>query len=152
MFSQDQFDLKSFSVESAVADQPLSDQETYQGALHRARSVKQMAPEHNYWVGIEGGCDYLNDVMMAFAWVVVLSELVQGQARSALFQLPPDVQALVEDGLELGDADDKVFGEINSKRKSGAVGLLTDDVVTRTYLYEQAVILALIPFKNPQLY
>ncbi len=90
--------------------------------------------------------------MVAFAWVVVLSETVQGQARSALFQLPLEVQALVENGLELGDADDKVFGELNSKRKSGAVGLLTDDVITRTDLYEQPVILALIPFKNPLQY
>ncbi len=52
-------------------------------------------------------------------------------------------------GLNLGDADDQVFRRTNSKQGSGAVGLLTDDVVTRTTLYEQAVILALIPFKNP---
>ena len=58
------------------------------------------------------------------------------------------VRELVEQGLELGDADDLVFGESNSKQQNGAVGLLTDNVETRTSLYEQAVVLALIPFKT----
>ncbi len=40
MFLQDQLKLKTFPVESGVADQPLSDQETYQGAFQRAGSVK----------------------------------------------------------------------------------------------------------------
>jgi non-canonical (house-cleaning) NTP pyrophosphatase len=54
--------------------------------------------------------------------------------------------------MELGDADDLVFGRQNSKQKSGAVGLLTHNRVTRRTLYEQAVVLALIPFINPDLY
>jgi non-canonical (house-cleaning) NTP pyrophosphatase len=90
--------------------------------------------------------------MVAFAWVVILGERGQGSARTALFQLPREVQALVESGMELGDADDLVFGRQNSKQKSGAVGLLTHNRVTRRTLYEQAVVLALIPFINSDLY
>lgn len=90
--------------------------------------------------------------MVAFAWVVILDMSKQGCARTALFQLPKVVQNLVEGGMELGDADDRVFGKQNSKQKSGAVGLLTHQKVTRTTLYEQAVVLALIPFINPELY
>ena len=55
-------------------------------------------------------------------------------------------------GLELGQADDIVFGRSNSKQANGAVGILTDDVIDRAQLYEPAVIFALIPFKNPDLY
>ena len=40
----------------------------------------------------------------------------------------------------------------NSKQDNGAVGLLTDSVIDRAQLYEQAMILALIPFKNEILY
>ena len=54
-------------------------------------------------------------------------------------------------GIELGHADDQVFGRSNSKQQNGSVGLLTGDVVDRTAYYVQAVILALIPFKNPTL-
>jgi non-canonical (house-cleaning) NTP pyrophosphatase len=49
-------------------------------------------------------------------------------------------------------ADDIVFSCSNSKQDNGAVGLLTDNVIDRAQLYEQAVILALIPFKNERLY
>jgi non-canonical (house-cleaning) NTP pyrophosphatase len=52
----------------------------------------------------------------------------------------------------LGEADDLVFGRSNSKQANGAVGLLTDDAVTRTTYYVPAVIFALIPFKNAELY
>jgi non-canonical (house-cleaning) NTP pyrophosphatase len=58
----------------------------------------------------------------------------------------------VRQGMELGDADDAVFGRSNSKQANGAVGILTGNVIDRAELYEQAVVLALIPFKNPELY
>jgi len=58
----------------------------------------------------------------------------------------------VRQGKELGEADDLVFAKENSKQDNGAVGLLTGNVIDRTALYQQAVVLALIPFKNPHLY
>lgn len=54
--------------------------------------------------------------------------------------------------MELGNADDLVFGCKNSKQKDGAVGLLTENAIDRTALYEQGVIMAFIPFKNDTLY
>ena len=60
--------------------------------------------------------------------------------------------SLVREGKELGEADDIVFGKENSKQTYGAVGLLTGDVIDRTRFYEDAVVLALIPFRNPDLY
>jgi non-canonical (house-cleaning) NTP pyrophosphatase len=84
--------------------------------------------------------------------VVVLSGDKIGKARTGAFFLPPAVARLVNEGIELGEADDMVFGRTNSKQKNGAVGLLTGDVIDRRLYYEQAVVLALIPFKNPDLY
>jgi non-canonical (house-cleaning) NTP pyrophosphatase len=62
------------------------------------------------------------------------------------------VADLIRQGKELGEADDIVFGRNNSKQENGAVGLLTGDVINRAQLYEMAVILAFIPFKNLDLY
>ena len=152
VFPGEGFRIQPVNVESGVSDQPMTDQATREGALNRARNAKKADPEADYWVGVEGGCDYLDSTMVAFAWVVILGERGQGSARTALFQLPREVQALVEGGMELGDADDLVFGRQNSKQKSGAVGLLTHNRVTRRTLYEQAVVLALIPFINSDLY
>lgn len=152
MFPDEELIIESVSVESGVGDQPLSSQAAYQGAENRVMRARQVIPESDYWVGLEGGCDTFGGEMISFAWIVVLSANRVGRARTADFQLPKAVSRLVEAGLELGDADDQVFGKHNSKQKSGAVGLLTGDVVTRKTLYEQAVILALIPFKQPDLY
>lgn len=152
LFPGDRFEIVNISVESGVSNQPMTDEETRIGASNRAVKAREIIPKGDYWVGVEGGCDYLDNDMVAFAWIVVLGKDKHGLARTALFRLPKQVQDLVMSGMELGLADDKVFGEENSKQNSGAVGLLTGDVVTRTTLYEQAVILALIPFKNPDLY
>ena len=152
MFPADTFDTELITVESGVGDQPLTDRAARQGAENRARLARQAVPAGDFWVGVEGGCDTLDGEMVSFAWIVVHSEDGAGSSRTAHFQLPEAVRKLVESGMELGDADDQVFGKENSKQKSGAVGLLTGDVVTRKTLYEQAVILALIPFRQPDLY
>jgi non-canonical (house-cleaning) NTP pyrophosphatase len=54
--------------------------------------------------------------------------------------------------MELGDADDQVFGKQNSKQQNDATGLLTRDILTREQLYRQAIILSLVPFQNKSLY
>ena len=59
---------------------------------------------------------------------------------------------IVGQGLELGDADDRVFQQKQSKQKQGAIGLLTGNVIDRARLYEHAIVLALVPFKNAVLY
>ena len=88
--------------------------------------------------------------MEVMAWIVVLSKDKMGKARTAGFFLPPQIVKLVDEGYELGDADDIVFGQHNSKQSNGSIGLLTDNALTRTSYYVPAVIMALIPFKKPQ--
>ncbi len=90
--------------------------------------------------------------MVAFAWVVVRDAYQMGRGRTGAFYLPPQIVELVRQGKELGEADDITFGRVNSKQEDGAVGLLTGNVIDRARLYEHAVVLALIPFKNPDLY
>jgi non-canonical (house-cleaning) NTP pyrophosphatase len=50
--------------------------------------------------------------------------------------------------MELGAADDKVFGRVDSKRESGSVGLLSGGLIDRASYYEHAMILALVPFMD----
>ena len=118
----------------------------------RAHQAMHYASYADYWVGIEGGVQKMDAGLMAFAWVVIRSRQQTGKARTASFFLPQKVTALIREGKEMGAADDIVFGRTNSKQQNGAIGLLTGDVINRVQLYEPAVILALIPFCNPQLY
>lgn len=152
MFPKWDFYVKSVSVSSGVADQPMSDEETLTGALNRVNNAYEAEPEANIWLGIEGGVARTGKELAAFAWIVVRSKNMMGKARSGTFFLPQAVTDLVEQGIELGVADDMVFDRKDSKKKGGAIGLLTDNVVDRKQLYEQAVMLALVPFKNEELY
>jgi len=167
MFPEEKFDFQTVQAPSGVSDQPSSDEETFLGALNRARHLTKLHPEADFWVGIEGGvqdCGFeaCQDEMMAFAWVVVVgnsnatkqrsAERLIGKGRTGTFFLPKAVVNLIRQGMELGAADDAVFGRSNSKQENGAVGLLTGDVIDRATLYEGAVALALIPFRNQELY
>ncbi len=152
MFPGQALELSSASVPSGVSTQPLSDAETLRGALQRAQAAARLRPAANFWVGIEGGVEPFGPDLAAFAWAVVGSRDRLGRGRTGAFLLPGRVAELVRAGKEVGEADDIVFQRSNSKQENGAVGLLTGDVIDRTALYQTAVILALIPFKNPELY
>jgi len=75
-----------------------------------------------------------------------------GLSKTACFGLPSKVSELVEQGMELGDADDKVFNRVKSKHGSGSVGILTDGIVDRSMYYEHALYMALTPWIRPDLY
>lgn len=149
-FGANEFSARGVAVPSDVTDQPMTDAETLQGALNRAANARRADPDADYWVGIEGGVED-GSALQAFAWIVVTDGKQTGKSRTATFDLPEEVSALVRQGIELGHADDQVFGRANSKRTNGSVGLLTGDVIDRTAYYVHAVILALIPFRNPDL-
>lgn len=140
------------SLPSGVSDQPMSDVETFNGARNRAEKAKIEYSNADFWVGIEGGLENINKELHAFAWVYILSNTAKGYSKTATFVLPQAISNLIAQGIELGEADDIVFKRNNSKQKNGAVGILTHDILDRSSYYEPAVILALIPFINTNLY
>lgn len=152
MFGDVQFEFEGIEVPSEVQDQPMDNSTTLAGAVNRAKNAEAAKQQAQYWVGIEGGIEKTDGEMEAFAWVVIRSKKGIGKAKTGTFLLPREIIQLIEEGKELGEADDIVFGHTNSKQKNGAVGILTDNAVDRTTLYAQAVMLALIPFRNPRHY
>ena len=138
---------------SNIPAQPRSEEETLLGAKNRTSHAKTLVPEAEYWVGIEGGVDEDAQGMYAFAWIYILHRSGKNsQSKTGTFYLPPQVVALIREGMELGHADDLVFKAQNSKQQGGSVGLLTQGVITREAYYQQAMVLALIPFMNDSLY
>jgi inosine/xanthosine triphosphatase len=153
IFSDQDFSAEGFDVDSQVSDQPMSCNETRLGASNRATALRTAAPDADFYVGIEGGIERIEDTLFASAWIVIIDEAGNvGSARSGSFALPPKVGQLVDSGMELGHANDVVFKERNSKQQGGAVGSLTGGVISRQTLYEHAMALALIAFKNGELF
>ena len=137
------------SVSSGVPDQPMSCVETKKGAKNREKQLKKNVAD--FYVGIEGGCSYEDNNLFAFAWAITVSKEKTGCGKTSLFQLPKEIQKLIEQGVELGEADDLVFNRKNSKQKDGAVGILTGGLVDRSKYYKEAVVMSLIPFINKKL-
>lgn len=151
-FPEQRWVVTGVSVDSNVSHQPVGDAETLHGAESRARNARSIESNADYWVGIEGGVEERDGVLHGFAWVVVISSDREGRSRTATFEIPPAIARMVRNGIELGIADDRFFGRENSKHNDGTVGKLTGDVIDRTALYIPSVVLALVPFRNPELY
>jgi len=136
-------------VASGVSEQPGSDAESRQGATTRVNNARRLQPDADFWVGLEGGLEWIDGEPMASAWMVVADAFGRlGQARTTTLPLPPAVKQLLLQGIELGDANDQVFATLHSKQAGGAFGLLTDGRMTRESVYTQALILALLPLSH----
>ena len=149
VFPEQLFSIKGIKVESNVSDQPMTNEETFNGAKNRV--VNMESNNGDFYVGIEGGCLKFKNKLFAFAWVIVKNKKSFGYGKTSLFQLPSEIKKLVESGVELGHADDMFFNRENSKQKDGAVGLLTRGLIDRTKYYREATIMALIPFMNKKI-
>ncbi|WP_341659754.1 inosine/xanthosine triphosphatase [Vibrio sp.] len=146
VFGAQSFEFLAIKVPSGVADQPMCNKETRMGAINRVQNAKKSQPSADYYVGLEAGIEGNT----TFAWMVIESATQRGESRSASLMLPPLVLEKLTDTNELGDVMDEVFGTENIKQKGGAISLLTHDLLTRSSVYHQALILALVPFTNPE--
>ncbi|SOE22823.1 inosine/xanthosine triphosphatase [Spirosomataceae bacterium TFI 002] len=153
VFPDQEIDAIGISSESGVPDQPMGDSETFNGAQNRAKFIRKSNPDADFWIGIEGGLiENEAGEMEAMAWMVVMNKVKTGKARTAGFFIAPKTIALIKQGYELGDADVQTFGVENSKQKMGSSGLLTNNIITRERFYIDAIVLALIPFMNDNLF
>lgn len=150
LFPNEKLEVIPVDVDSGAGDQPDSDEATRLGARTRVFNSRKVKPQADFWVGLEGGIEIIDEQLMAFAWMAVLGRVGDiSVARSPTLPLPPAVKDLLVGGLELGEANDRVFSTVHSKQGGGAFGLLTDGLYTREGIYAQTMILALIPFVNP---
>jgi inosine/xanthosine triphosphatase len=151
-----QVHIASVNVDSGVRAQPLSDQEAILGATNRARlALANISADLG--IGVEGNTVEIEQGMFSTAWVVVVDregakEGVIGLGSSGRFLLPEVVAHAVRQGGELGPLMDELTGEQNTKHKQGAVGILTNNLITRSAALETAVIFALTRFINPAHY
>lgn len=146
-------DVQGIAVESGVPDQPWGDAQTLQGACNRVGNLQALGHE-GLLCAIEGGVGYCpaQTSLECFAWVMLMYTPTgqQAKARTASFTLPDSLHNLLLDGMELGDADDMVFGRSKSGQGSGTIGHLTGDRITRTDYYKHAVAMALVPLLNAE--
>lgn len=147
VFPDKTLEVQGFAVPSGVAAQPMSSEETLLGAQNRISALKQQV-QADFYVSIEAGLDG----EFTFAWMLIEHLGILSKARSASLMLPRSALQMLHQGQELGDVMDQLFGTDNIKQAGGAIALLTNHRLSRSSVYQQALILALIPFLQPELY
>ncbi|MEJ7901378.1 MAG: inosine/xanthosine triphosphatase [Thermomicrobiales bacterium] len=152
VWSEEDWQCDGCLVPSGVSEQPMSNSESIGGARNRAVQARD-ALGAGYGVGIESGLEEIDGIWFSTGWVVIVNgHGAEGISSSMLRPVPLPSMELVLQGLELGAANDIVFGKTNSKQTNGLIGLLTNDILTREGVFRDAVISALARFLHPGLF
>jgi len=152
-----QVELIEVDVEGETSPQPVGLEETVKAALRRAEAALDRAPEASLALGIEAGLvrwPLIPSCFMDQHVAIVMDR--EGRVTvggSASFQYPSKVVLeTLGRGVEVGVVMEKVSGVKGIGRKGGAVGFLSHGAVSREILVEHAVVMAMIPRLNPELY
>jgi inosine/xanthosine triphosphatase len=131
-------------VAADLPAQPWGDWETRAGAVARAWAALR-AGEADLGIGFEGGLQETERGLMTCAWAAVVDRQGRlGVGGSVGLLLPPEVARTVRQGAELGEAMDRWTGKQDTKRRMGAVGILTGGLLDRQQAYEQILTFALV--------
>ncbi len=141
-------EVVGIDVESGVAAQPMSEEETIRGAKNRANNALGAA---DYGVGIEGGVEVIEGKLFECAWACVVNQEGKiGLAGGLYFEIPEKVAKKIKAGGELGPLMDEYMDERNLKQKMGAIGVLSQGKLDRKQAYVQIVLSAMIRFVSPE--
>lgn len=144
-------EVVGLQVESGVSAQPRSEEEAIEGARARAKSALAMDEVAEFGVGLEGGVCELEGEMFECAWCAVsVRGQREGLGGGLYFALPPKVVKAIREGGELGPIMDRLTGEQDIKQKSGAIGVFTKGMLSRTEAYVHLVLSAMIKFVSPE--
>lgn len=135
-------------VVSAVSAQPFSVTETRAGALHRAQAAAAAVPDCDFGVGLEGGVEIVDDLWFECGWMAVVDPKTRrvGWGSSARFQMSEKIMAELRAGKELAEVMEALSGIEKIGTKGGAMGVLTNNNLSRAEAYGHGLIFALAPF------
>ncbi|WDE97385.1 inosine/xanthosine triphosphatase [Lentisphaera profundi] len=133
--------LISIDVDSGVKAQPRCLKESYAGAINRAKSACN--DDATFSVGIEDGCYHIEGKLLNISCVCLWDGSETFFASSSSFQLPHEVQKVIEnEHLELSQALVKTGFTSNPDIGSlgGAIGLITQGQLIRKTYTRQALL------------
>ncbi|NGQ97294.1 DUF84 family protein [Brevibacillus sp. SYP-B805] len=140
------------AVPSGVSAQPLSEAETIQGAINRAKRVLAAVPEARIGLGLEGGLMF--DDMYTGQWYLIsVCAAWDGErlflGKGLAFPIPYAVgERIKTEGIELRTIIDELAGTTGTNHRGGAYALFTNDRIRRANVFSEAVIAALTPFHS----
>lgn len=132
------YELFSQEAASGVADQPMSLEETRNGAINRAKAT--LSPSVDIAIGLEGGVYEIAGQMYLCNWGALVAK--SGKlytASGAQIPLPDEIAGQLRSGRELGPVMDHYADETGTRHHKGAVGILTHGAVKRDGMFSHIV-------------
>lgn len=152
VWPDENIEVVSIEVPHGTNVQPKNEDETIEGATTRAKLALKKA-EADFGIGIEGGIIDMEHGMFISGWAVIVNKEGKiGIAGTGRTMLPEIIAKKVRNGEELGPIASKHFNIDNLKQKSGVIGILTNNLITRTLAEETEVINAFSRFVHPEYY
>ena len=158
------FKLYKIKVDSKVPKQPIGLEIILKGAKNRAESAlnylinKDISEYNIFGVGIEAGLVQIpiaRSKYMDFQFCVIIDENRDISLGSGIaFEYPQLVinEIISNKEIEIGDIIGQLANNVNLKNEAGAISFLSKGIITRTEVLSQAVICALLPRINQELY
>lgn len=147
VFPEEKIKVVAADVKSGVSHQPMSDDESIQGATNRAKAALKAVKNADFAVGMEGGVHQIVDKWFESGWIAIINkEGKLGLATSARWQIGGKVMKRLDGSNELAKIFENIAGVENAKDKAGVMGLVTNNHLSRDIVYSQGVIFALAPF------
>src|SRR5690625_196830 len=137
VFSADE--VRGIEIQSDVSSQPFSDAETKQGAINRGKQ-SALFTENAFGIGLEGGVMYIESQLYICNWGALVTPTGQQfTASGARIRLPSIIQRELEAGVELGAVMDWYSQEKEVGKNAGAIGILTNGMVSRQGVFWHVV-------------
>ncbi|WP_101844770.1 DUF84 family protein [Halobacillus sp. Marseille-P3879] len=132
-------DVLSVEVESKVAAQPFSDEETLEGAVNRARECAVMK-KSELGIGLEGGVMEIEGDLFLCNWGALVDQKENVyRASGARIPLPDEISEGLQTGRELGELMDAYAEKANVSKHEGAIGIFTNSVIKREEMFSHVV-------------
>ncbi|WP_144510895.1 DUF84 family protein [Bacillus sp. FJAT-22090] len=128
-------------VPSLVSDQPMSNEETRQGAINRAKQLMEQS-DGLFGIGLEGGVQEIGGTMYICNWgALATSNGVVFTATGAGIPLPEEIAVQLREGAELGPVMDVYTSKNDIRQEEGAIGVFTNGLITRSTMFEHIMYL-----------
>ena len=144
-----ELEIEGSVTRTSVPEEPW-EEDVKRGAKERAWQVMQNA---DIGVGIEAGLFRREDGIYDVQYCAILDKMGRYTFGTGPgFRYPSMIEAELLKGSTVGDVfAEKIVGE-SIGRKGGAIGYLTNGVMNRQELTESAVLAAMVPRINKELY
>lgn len=157
----ERIELLTLSVATIAPEMPLTDEELMDGARLRVieliRLLYREPVKPDLYVGLEGGLHrtMYNGTELYFlrGWAFVSDGLDGYFGSSPSIFLPEAISSAVVGGKEeLGTVIDRASGMSDVRSRQGTWGVLTKNMIVRSDSFVLALLAALAPFYNAQVY